>query len=56
MGIYRWMVELGRIDILTDVSMLLLHMALQCQEAALHIMSDLLLHHNSGLCMDPMHL
>ncbi len=41
MGIYRWMIELGRVDICTEVSMLSSHMALSCQghlEAALHVM------------------
>ncbi len=38
MGIYRWTIELGRIDICTEVSMLLSHMTLLRQghlEAAL---------------------
>ena len=58
MGIFRWMIELGRVDICTEVSMLSSHMALPRQghlEAALHVMSYLLLHHNSCLCMDPMY-
>ena len=56
MGSYRWMIELGRVDICTEVSMLSSHMALPRQghlEAALHVMSYLSLHHNSRLCMDP---
>ncbi len=47
MGIFRWMIELGCIDICTEVSMLSLHMALPCQghlEAALHVMSYLSRH------------
>ncbi len=42
MGIYRWIIELGRVDISTKVSMLSSHMALPHQghlEAAFHIMS-----------------
>ncbi|KAL7460152.1 hypothetical protein ACHAXS_000616 [Conticribra weissflogii] len=56
MGIYRWMIELGRVDICTEVSMLSSHMALPRQghlEAALHMISYLSLHHNSFLCIDP---
>ncbi len=46
MGIYRWMIDLGRIDILIEVSMLPQHMALpqlRCLEADLDVMSYLLL-------------
>ncbi len=46
------MVELGCIDIATEVSLSLLHSALPCEGhmvAALHIMAYLQLHH---LCMD----
>ncbi len=49
------MVELGCIDIASDVSLLLLHSALPREghmDAALHIMAYLGLHHNSHLCMD----
>ncbi len=55
-GIFRWMIELGRVDNYTEVSLLSLHMALLHQghlEATLHVMSYLSLHHNSWLCMDP---
>ncbi len=58
MGIYRWMIELGRVDIHTEVSILSSHMALLCQghlEATLYVMLYLSLHHNSQLCMDPMY-
>ncbi len=50
------MIELGRVDICTEVSMLSPHMALLRQghlEAALHVMLYLSLHPNSCLCMDP---
>ncbi len=43
-GIMRWMVELGHIDIATEVSLLSLHLALPCEghlELALHIMGYL---------------
>ena len=56
MGIFRWMIELGRIDIATEASMLSSHMALPREghlETALHVMSYLGTHHNSRLCMDP---
>ncbi len=55
MGVYRWMIELGRVDICTEVSMLSSQMALPLQghlEAALHVMLYLSFHHNSHLCMD----
>ncbi len=58
MGRYRWMIELGRVDICTKVSMLSSHMALPQQghlEVALHVMLYLSLHHDSCLCMDPMY-
>ncbi len=58
MGICRWMIELGRVDICTGLSMLSSHMALPQQghlEAALRVMFYLSLHHNSHLCMDPMY-
>ncbi len=57
LGIYRWMIELGRVNIV--LSILSLHMALPYQGhlvAAHHIMFYLLLHHNSCLCMDPTYL
>ncbi len=50
------MIELGRVDTCTKVSMLSSHMTLPHQghlEAALHVMLYLSLHHNSCLCMDP---
>ncbi len=55
-GIMPWMVELGCIDIATEVSLLPLHLALPCEghmDAALHIMTYLGLHHKSQPCMDP---
>ncbi len=48
--LYGWMIELSRVDICTEVSMLSSHMALLRQghlEASLHVMLYLLLHHNS---------
>ncbi len=53
------MIELGRVDSFTEVSMLSSHMAFLCQgplESGLHVMSYSSLHHNSCLCMDPMYL
>ncbi len=58
-GILRWMIELGRVDICTEVSLLSSHMALPRQghlEATLHVMLYLSLHHNLRLCMDPTYL
>ncbi len=55
-AIMRWMVELGRIDKATKVSLLSSHSALPREghmDAALHIIALLGLHHNSRLCMNP---
>jgi hypothetical protein len=49
-GVMRWMVKLGRIDIATEVSLLSSHLAYPCKghlEAALHIMSYLSHKHNT---------
>lgn len=54
-GIMRWMVELGRVDIAVEVSMLSSHNAYPREghfEAVLHIMSYLSHKHNSRLAMD----
>ena len=51
-----WIVELGRVDIITEVSTLALHMALPCEEhldALFHVFSYLKKRHNSGLVFDP---
>jgi hypothetical protein len=50
------MVELGRIDIATEVSLLSSHLAYPCKghhETALHIMSYLSQKHNTQLIFDP---
>ena len=55
-GVLRWMVELGRIDIATEVSMLSSHLAYPRDghlEAAIHVMSYLKTKHNSRLVFDP---
>jgi hypothetical protein len=52
------MVELGRIDIATEVSLLSLHLAYPPEghlEAALHVMAYLRAKHNSRLVFDPMY-
>ena len=54
----RWMVELGRIDIATEVSLLSSHLAYPREghlETALHIMSYLRQKHNTRLIFDPTH-
>jgi hypothetical protein len=56
-GILRWMCELGRIDICTEVSMLSLYSAMPREghlEAALHVFSYLKSRSNSRLIFDPM--
>ena len=55
-GVMRWMVELGRVDIGVEVSQLSSFLAYPRQghlEAALHIMSYLRVKHNSRLVLDP---
>ena len=52
----RWMVELGCIDIATEVSLLSSHLAFPREghlETALHIMSYLSQKHNTRLIFDP---
>ena len=55
-GIMRWMIEIGRVDIATEVSMLSSHLAMPREGhfyAALHIMAYLRQHHNSRMIFDP---
>eukprot|EP00970_Alexandrium_tamarense_P015737 scaffold5464_cov222-Alexandrium_tamarense.AAC.1 len=54
-GVLRWMVEVGRIDINTEVSLLSQHLALPRVghlQAALHIMAYLRSKHNSRMVFD----
>jgi hypothetical protein len=56
LGVMRWMVELGCIDIATEVSLPSSHLAYPCKghlETALHIMSYLSQKHNTQLIFDP---
>ena len=49
-GVLRWMIELGRIDIITEVSLLLSHVALPREghlEAAVHVMTHVGQRYNS---------
>ena len=55
-GVLRWMVELGRVDINTEVSMLSSHMAMPREghlEALFHVFAFLKAKHNSRLALDP---
>ena len=55
-GVLRWMVELGRIDIITEVSMLASQLALPREghlEAVFHIFGYLKGHHNSRMVFGP---
>jgi hypothetical protein len=55
-GVMRWMVEFGRIDIATEVSMLSSYLACPRKghlENALHVIGYLRLKHNSRLIFDP---
>ena len=55
-GVMRWMVELGRVDIATEVSLLLSYLAYPHDghlETAFHMMGYLKNKHNSRLVFDP---
>ena len=55
-GILRWMVELGRIDICLEVSMMSSHLALPRRghlEQLFHLFAYLKKHHNAELIFDP---
>jgi hypothetical protein len=55
-GILRWCVELGRIDIITEVSMLSTHLCLPREghlEAVFRVFAYLGLHHNTRVVFDP---
>jgi hypothetical protein len=54
--ILRWCVYLGRIDIITEVSMLSTYLCLPCEghlEAVFHVFASLGLHHNARVVFDP---
>jgi hypothetical protein len=58
-GILRWYVELGRIDIITEVSMLSTYLCLPREdhlEAVFHVFAYLGLHHNARVVCDPTYL
>ena len=55
-GIMRWMVEIGRVDICTEVSMMSSHLALPRKghlDALFHMFAYLKKHHNSEMVFDP---
>ena len=55
-GVLRWMVELGRVDICCKVSMMSTQLVLPREghlEAVLHIFSYLKSHHNTEMVFDP---
>ena len=55
-GVLRWMVKLGRVDIITEVSLLASQMAQPREgnlEAVFHLFAHLQHKHNSRLCLDP---
>jgi hypothetical protein len=55
-GILRWCVELGRIDIITEVSMLSTYLCLSREghlDAVFHVFAYIALHHNSRVVFDP---
>ena len=55
-GILRWMIELGRINMIIEVSLLSSHIALPReghQEASVHVMMHIVQRYNSRLVYDP---
>ena len=55
-GILRWIVELGRVDVCLEVSMMSSHLALPREghlEEVLHIFAYLKKYHNTELVYDP---
>ena len=55
-GMLRWIVELGRINICLEVSMMPSHLALPregCLKEVLHMFAHLKKYHNSELVFDP---
>jgi hypothetical protein len=55
-GVLRWAVEIGRVDILTEVSMLSSHLAMPREghlEAVFHIFAYLKKRHNTRMVFDP---
>ena len=57
-GILRWMIELGKIDMITKVSLLSSHIALTREghlEAAVHVMTHVGQKYNSRLFYDPLY-
>jgi hypothetical protein len=55
-GILRWCVELGRIDIITEVSMLSTYLCMPREghlDAVFHVFAYLALYHNSRVVFDP---
>ncbi len=55
-GVTRWMIELSRVDIATEISLLSLHLAYPREghlDTALHVMGYLKQKHNSQLIFDP---
>jgi hypothetical protein len=58
-GVLHWMVEIGRVDIITEVSKLVLHMALPCDrhlDCVYHIFGFLKKKHGSRMVFDPTYL
>ena len=55
-GILRWIVELGRVDICVEVSMMSSHVVFPRKghiDQVLHIFGYLKKHHNSEMALDP---
>jgi hypothetical protein len=55
-GMLRWTVEIGQVNVITEVSMMLSHMAMPQEghlEAVLYIFAFLKIKYNSRMCFDP---
>jgi hypothetical protein len=55
-GVFRWCVELGRIDIITEVSMLSTFLCMPREghlDAVYHLFAYMYLHHNERVVFDP---
>ena len=56
LGVLQWIVELGRADLTTEVSMMSSHLALPREghfKEVLHIFAHLKKHHNAEMVFDP---
>ena len=56
MGMLRWMLQIGRVDIITEVSMMAYQMDIPSEghlEAVLHVFAFICQNYNSRMAFDP---